>query len=73
MAKKEGVRRIVMTGRLIVLIGIALGVLLMFVTPYMFRYSGAMYGVSVAFRVAALGGVVWATGWIADGFTRADP
>jgi hypothetical protein len=75
MAKKEGVRRIVITGRLIVLIGVALGVLsvlMMFVPLYMFRYPGAVYGVPVAFRVAALGGLVWAAGWIADGFTSPD-
>lgn len=64
------------TGKLIVLIGVALGVLsgvMMSVPLYIFQYPGAVYGVSIAFRVAALGGLVWAAGWIADGFTTPDP
>jgi hypothetical protein len=76
MAKQEGVRRVVMTGKLIVLIGIALGVLsvlTVYASRNMFLYPGLFYGLSIALRVAALGGLVWAAGWIADGFTRPDP
>lgn len=48
------------TGKLIVLIGIALRVLSAVTTsvPAMFHYPGAVYGVSIAVRVAALGGLV---------------
>jgi len=71
MAKQEGVRRIVMTGKLIVLIGITPGVQVV-VTMFSFRelffYPGMLEGVSIALRVAVLGGLVWAVGWIADGF-----
>jgi hypothetical protein len=76
MAKKEGVRRIVMTGKLIVLIGITLGVLsvvMMFGLRDIFLNPGVLFGISIALRVAALGGLVWAAGWIAEGFTRPDP
>lgn len=79
MAKKEGVRRIVMTGKLIVLIGITLGVLsvvMVFGLREMldiFQYPPVLFGVSIALRVAALGGLVWAAGWIAGGFIGPDP
>jgi hypothetical protein len=73
MAKKEGVRRIVITGRLIVLIGITLGVLY---TLLAFRgmslYSAVLYGASIAIRVVVFGGLVWVAGWIAEGFTSPD-
>ena len=78
MAKEEGVRRIVMTGKLIVLIGITLGLLsvvLMLGFPDIFRVfadSSVRIAVSIALRVAAFGGLVWAAGWIAEGFTRPD-
>jgi hypothetical protein len=74
MAKKEGVRRIVMTGKLIVLIGITLGVLsavMMFGLREVLDMF-VLYGMSIAVRVAALGGLVWAAGWIAEGFIRPD-
>jgi hypothetical protein len=74
MAKKEGVRRIVIIGRLIVLIGVALGVLYfvaVFAFRDMLRYP-VLYGVSIALQVAAFGGLVWAAGWIAEGFTSPD-
>lgn len=66
----------VMTGKMIVLIGITLGVLslgTMFGLPDMFRYTAVLFGISTALRVAALGGLVWAAGWIAEGFSRPDP
>jgi hypothetical protein len=73
MAKKEGVWRIVITGRLIVLLGITLGALY---TIMAFRgmslYSAVLYGASVAVRVVAFGGLVWVAGWIAEGFTSPD-
>jgi len=75
MAKQEGVRRIVMTGKLIVLIGITLGVLsvvTLFAPRELFFYPVLLEAVSIALRVAALGGLVWAAGWIADGFTTPD-
>jgi hypothetical protein len=74
MAREEGVLRIVKTGKLIVLIGIVLGVLsavAVTVSVRAYRYLGAVFG--IAFRVAALGGLVWGAGWIAQGFTRPDP
>jgi hypothetical protein len=76
MAKKEGVRRIVMTGKLIVLIGITLGVLSvvsMFGRQDMFFSPAILIGGSIALRVGALGGLVWAAGWIGEGFTQPDP
>jgi hypothetical protein len=77
MAKQEGIRRIVMTGKLIVLIGIVLGVLYvvtitMFARGGGFLYPGVVGGVSIALQIAALGGLVWAAGWIADGFAGPD-
>lgn len=71
MARKEGVRRIVTTGKLLVSIAMTLGVV-SGVMIYI-QYPAALYVVSIAFRVAALGGLVWAAGWIADGFTAPDP
>jgi hypothetical protein len=68
--EKEGVRRIVTTGKLIVLIGITLGVLSVVVT---FGHPEVLIGVSISLWVTALGGLVWAAGWIAEGFTRPDP
>jgi hypothetical protein len=65
-----------MTGKLTVLIGIVLGVRHV-VTITMFARSGFLYpgvvnGVSIALQIAALGGLVWAAGWIADSFTGPD-
>jgi hypothetical protein len=76
MAKKEGVRRVVMTGKLIVLIGITLGVLSvvsMFFRQDFFFSPAILIGGSITLRVGALGGLVWAAGWIAEGFTQPDP
>jgi hypothetical protein len=57
-----------------VLIGVALGVLCVAIFAFrgMFLYSALLYGVSIALRVVAFGGLVWVAGWIADGFTSHD-
>lgn len=76
MAKQEGIRRVVITGKLIVLIGVALGllsVITMFSPRNMFFYPVLMYGAPLALPVAGFGGLVWAAGWIADGFFESDP
>jgi hypothetical protein len=76
MARKEGVRRIITTGKLMMLIGITLStlsVVIMFVFKNMFPYPIVLDGVPIGLRFAALGGLVWAAGWIADGFTKPDP
>jgi hypothetical protein len=76
MAKKEGARRIVIIGKLIVLNGITLStlsVVMIFGFRDMFRDPIVLDGVPIGLRVAALGGLVWAAGWIAQGFTRPDP
>lgn len=66
MAKSEGVRRIMLTGKLIILIGVTLGVVTYFVL-------GILIGASIAIRIAALGGLVCAAGWIVQGFSQQDP
>jgi hypothetical protein len=81
MAKTEGVRRIVMTGKLIVLIGITLGVLAIVMIFGLrdtfaldpFLRDVVLFGASMAPRVVALGGLVWAAGWIAEGFSQPNP
>ena len=72
MAKKEGVRRIVLTGKLILLIGITLGMLSVGLQAT-FLNGALLIGGPIGLRVAALGGLVWAAGWIAEGFTWPDP
>lgn len=74
MAKQEGVRRIVIIGKLIVLIGITLStlsVVMVFGFRDMFPYLIAL--APIGLEVAAFGALVWAAGWIAQGFTRPDP
>ena len=76
MATNEGLRRVVIMGKLIVLVGITLSTLCavtIFGFGNMFQYPIVLDGVAVGLRVAALGGLVWAAGWIAQGFTRPDP
>ena len=70
MAKSEGVRRIMMVGKVIVLIGVTLGVLagLLF-----FGSPGILLGGTIAMYVAAFGALVWAAGWVIQGFTQPDP
>lgn len=63
-------------GKLIVLIGITLStlsVVMIFGFRDTFPYTIVLDGVPIGLRVAALGGLVWAAGWIAQGFTRPDP
>jgi hypothetical protein len=62
--------------QVIVLIGITLSTLslvMIFSFRNMFRYPIVLDGVPIGLQVAALGGLVWAAGWIAQGFTRPDP
>ena len=55
-----------LTGKLIILIGVTLGVVTYFVL-------GILIGASIAIRIAALGGLVCAAGWIVQGFSQQDP
>ena len=74
-AKKEGIRRIVIIGKLIVSIGITLAVLSfvsMFRLAEIFLNPSLLIGGSIALQVTAFGGLVWAAGWIAEGFTPPD-
>ena len=75
MAKSEGVRRIMLTGKLIILIGITLGVMayVVLVSFPQLLTSGILIGAPIAIYVAALGGLVWAAGWIVQGFSQPDP
>jgi hypothetical protein len=66
MARNEGVRRIMTTGKVIMLIGVTLGVALGLM-------AYLVWGITTALYVAALGGLVWAAGWIVQGFIQADP
>lgn len=62
-------------GKLIASIGITLStlsVVIIFGFRDMLRYPIVLDGVAIGLRVAALGGLVWAVGWIAQGFTRPD-
>jgi hypothetical protein len=45
----------------------------MFSLPDIFLNPGTPIGGSTALGVAALGGLVWVGGWIAEGFTLPDP
>ena len=75
MAKKEGIRRIVMVGKLIVSMGITLAVLSFLITfklAEIFLNPSVLIGGSIALHVTAFGGLVWAAGWIAEGFAEPD-
>ena len=63
MSKGEGATRIMMVGKAIILIGVALGVLAGFLFP-----GGILVAGMFALYVAGLGGLVWAAGWIVQGF-----
>lgn len=74
MAKSEGARRIIITGKVIILIGITLGVMtwvILFNFPQLLTAGILIAG--PALYVAALGGLVWAVGWIVQGFNQPDP
>lgn len=77
MARNEGVRRIMMTGKLIVLIGITLAalflVIMMFGLEERFLSPPNLLLGFLALRVVALGALVSAAGWIAQGFIQAAP
>ena len=64
MARDEGVRRIMLTGKLIMLIGLTVGVLTGIAT------HALLVGVLVALNVVVLGALVWAAGWVVEGFMR---
>ena len=64
-----------LTGKLIILIGITLGMMtyvVLFGFPRVLS-SGILIGAPIAFYVAGLGGLVWAVGWIVQGFNQPDP
>ena len=59
-----GARRIMLTGKLIILIGITVGVMtyvVLFGFPQLLT-SGILIGAPIAIYAAALGGLVWAAG-----------
>ena len=65
MAKTEGIRRIIVAGRQIILIGITIGVL----GSWGLGLPGFLLGIGVV----VFGAVVWTAGWIVAGFTNPDP
>jgi hypothetical protein len=64
MSTSEGIRRIVVAGRLIVLTGATLCALA-YATPLPLAILGI--------EVMAFGGAVWLAGWIIEGFTQPKP
>jgi hypothetical protein len=75
MAKREGVRRIVLAGRLILLIGITCGVLgslgmWVFVGIGLVNLGGMLAAVAVV--LVPIGASLWVVGWIVDGFSQPD-
>ena len=71
MAKNEGVRRIMWTGKLIVLIGITLAaVFYMVLSKFPELLNLVLLGAPLP--VVAFGGLVWAAGWILHGFNQPD-
>jgi hypothetical protein len=64
VAISEGIRRIVVAGRLIILIGATLCALA-YATPLPLAILGM--------EVMVFGGVVWLAGWIIEGFTQPKP
>ena len=70
MAKSEGIRRIMMVGKVIVLIGVTLGVL---TSLLFFGSPGILVGGTIALYIAGLGTLVWAAGWVIKGFVQPDP
>lgn len=69
MAKNEGTRRIIVAGKLIMLVGVTLGVI---AALLLLGTSGVLVAGMIAFNVVALGGVVWIAGWIIKGFIEPD-
>lgn len=60
---QEGIRRLKLVGKLIVLIGVTLAVLTWFFAGH--ELMGWQW------LIASLGAVIWACGWVFDGFARA--
>jgi len=73
MAKIEGVRRIMITGKVIALVGSAFAVL-----TWILLYSIMEGRIALIMLLGwlsyplALGGLVWAAGWITQGFLHPD-
>jgi len=73
MAKTDGTRRIIVTGKVIILIGITLGVMTWVIVFNVPQLLTAEILIAVpALSVAALGGLVWGVGWILQGFNQPD-
>lgn len=66
MNTREGVRRIVVAGRLITLAGITLIIVKLFYPMVGYLFSGTPC------EVAALGLLIWLGGWCWQGFNSAD-
>ena len=72
MAKNEGVRRIMLTGKLIMLTGVTL-VVVTYLVLFKFPELGSLLVLLGApLPVLAFGGLVWAAGWILQGFNHPD-
>jgi hypothetical protein len=63
MDKHEGARRITMLVKFIMLIGLTVGVALGMT-------FGMILGIMSSVYIIAFGGIVWAAGWIIQGFNR---
>jgi hypothetical protein len=72
MAKNEGVRRIMLTGKLIVLIGITLAVVFYVALSKFPELLSLLALLGAPLPVVAFGGLVWAAGWILQGFNQPD-
>jgi hypothetical protein len=55
-----------MTGKVIMLIGVTLAIAVGVMTHLVLGSTTALY-------LTALGGLIWAAGWIVQGFIQADP
>ena len=63
MAKSEGASRIKFLGMVIIVVGVILGSIAGSILP-----GGILVGGMVALYLAGFGGLVWAIGWIVQGF-----
>jgi hypothetical protein len=76
MAKREGIRRIILAGRLLMVVGIALAALGYFVLPAAVFVGGAMIPIGAiaefGLRLIPIGAATWLAGWIIDGFGLPD-
>lgn len=72
MAKNEGARRIMLTGKLIALIGITLAAVFYIVFSKVPELLNLLTLLAAPLPVLAFGGLVWAAGWILQGFNQLD-